>query len=487
MKTRLAALLLCLSLLCSLTVQAAERTGGSTGLFTPSLTYDGRFTDVREEDWFYPHIATLFSLGLTRGQSDTLFGVGEKLSIKETIGFAARVRSLYFYGDAEAGAAPFASEAFTEEEWYLPYVLYLKDEQVLDDAFDSRMDQSASRAQTAHIAVSTLPGELFTEINADTVSVGYATRAFIPDVGDYTPYQQDILQLYRWGVVTGSDERGAFHPDDPITRSEFSALLTRLTDPSLRVALDWDISAYYSARAKTYASLVAPGAYYRSHAPGDLAAVDSNVRYMLAGGGSTLTLQLGTAGVTEAQVSSLMSDYLNTVRTYIEQGYNAVSCSYSGSTGRVTLRFYSSIFSDASFATARAKTLSEAIRVHDQLWADGTITAGMSEWERARVFYDYVCTHCVYDYQAVDSSVSHSAYSLFYTGSAVCDGYTAAYNLLLKLDGIACTTWSTESHIWTVATLNGRSYHIDATWGSQSPEARDAYFGMSQAASLARF
>ena len=105
----------------------------------------------------------------------------------------------------------------------------------------------------------------------------------------------------------------------------------------------------------------------------------------------------------------------------------------------------------------------------------------------AYAYYDYICSHCTYDYQAVDNSISHSAYSLFFNGTAVCDGYTAAYNLLLKLEGIDCTTWSTESHIWTVATLDGQTCHIDTTWGSQSPAVRGSYFGMTEKESLSRF
>lgn len=487
MKRRLSARLLCLLLCLTLLSGPAVRAVEQPAAFTPTFVYDGRFKDVREEDWFYPHVSTLFSLGLTRGKTADLFGVYDNISVKEVIGFTARIHSLYFYGDAEAGAAPYVPEELDEELWYLPYVLYLKGEGVLDSSFDSRMDQTASRSQTAHLAALALPEELFLPLNDAVVSVGYATHAFIPDVNDYTPYQRDILQLYKWGIVTGSDEMGRFHPDEPITRSEFSALLTRLTDPSLRVVLDWDVSAYYSAKSRTYASLVTPGTYRRTHSLGDMAAIDSNIRRMLADGASTITLQLTEENVTEAMVSALMENYLNTIRKYIEQGYNAVSCSYSGSSSRVTMRFYSSLFSDAAFASARSRTLAEAIRIHDQLWAAGAITPDMGEREKARVYYDYICTHCTYDYQAADSSVSHSAYSLFFAGTAVCDGYTAAYNLLLKLEGIACTTWSTENHIWTVATLDGQSCHIDTTWGSQSPAARDSYFGMTEKASLHRF
>ena len=86
-------------------------------------------------------------------------------------------------------------------------------------------------------------------------------------------------------------------------------------------------------------------------------------------------------------------------------------------------------------------------------------------------------------------SISHSAYSAFQSGLAVCDGYTAAYNLLLKLEGIDCSTMSTadNSHIWTVAELDGVSYHIDPTWGDQTGSIRYEYFNMTEEKALACF
>ena len=61
----------------------------------------------------------------------------------------------------------------------------------------------------------------------------------------------------------------------------------------------------------------------------------------------------------------------------------------------------------------------------------------------------------------------------------MCDGYTGAYNLLLKLEGIDCTALSNNSHIWTVATLDGTDYHIDTTWGDSGPAPNYDYFAMT--------
>lgn len=58
---------------------------------------------------------------------------------------------------------------------------------------------------------------------------------------------------------------------------------------------------------------------------------------------------------------------------------------------------------------------------------------------------------------------------------------------LLKLEGIDCSTASTADHIWTVATLDGVTYHIDTTWGDQSGHTNYTYFAMTPAFSLSRF
>ena len=85
--------------------------------------------------------------------------------------------------------------------------------------------------------------------------------------------------------------------------------------------------------------------------------------------------------------------------------------------------------------------------------------------------------------------MSHSAYSVFFDRKGVCDGYTAAYNLLLKLEGIECYAVDSAEwdHMWTIATLDGISYHIDPTWGDQADSIAYKYFAMTEAESLARF
>ena len=90
-----------------------------------------------------------------------------------------------------------------------------------------------------------------------------------------------------------------------------------------------------------------------------------------------------------------MQQALASVKLRCEQGYNAVSCSYSLA-GDMTLTFSAAGAGDRT-QDHRAATMASAIAVHDQLWANRQITASMTELEKARVYYIWVCDNCVYD------------------------------------------------------------------------------------------
>ena len=115
------------------------------------------------------------------------------------------------------------------------------------------------------------------------------------------------------------------------------------------------------------------------------------------------------------------------------------------------------------------------------LWETGQLSEDMSQYEIAKVYYLWLCDHCEYDWAGADDddSISHIAYSALIDGRAVCDGYTGAYNLFLKLEGIDCRAIHNDTHIWTAATLDGAERHIDVTWGDQTGEPTLKYFAMT--------
>ena len=371
--------------------------------FARTRSYDGRFTDVDASAWYHDAVAALYEYGLTEGVSSSAYAPEGSVTIAELVTFAARLHAL------ERGAA--IPTAAAGEAWYRPYVRYLKAEKCLGDELDGHYPEAATRAQMAGVLAPALSAECYDERNAEAVTVGYASHRRITDVDDYTPYQSDILRLYKWGIVGGVDEDGSFHPTD--------------------------------------------------------------------------TLQYGRT-LTNEEVAKLTRAFTVGVKRHCEQMYNSTSCR-SYSSGKVLLTFSSTACDGAQLKKYREETLARAILVHDALWESGYLTGDMTQYELARAYYVWLCNNCVYDEGTVSSSsLSHLAYSALVDGVAVCDGYTGAYDLLLRLEGIECTALMNADHIWTVAELDGKTYHIDTTWGDQGTRVDMSFFGMTETQSRAK-
>ena len=471
MKKKLPALVLALVLLLTNTAFAAE---DSTSNFVRSKTYTGQFSDLNPASAHYPSVAALYEYGLALGKTNGTYGVKDNMLVSHILIFAGRIRSLYRTGDAEAGAS---AHAVTGASAYEAYLAYLQAEGVVGNELNGTYNTAATRAQVAHVLAGILPAEALPAINEAVVTQGYAMGRYIPDVTEYTPYQKDILSLYKRGVLLGSDALGTFYPDRPITRAETASMLARIVDPTLRVTLDWDLTPV--SDVKNLGDLV-PSAAFVSGAT-SVAELEDCVQYMLSRGERSMTLRYPNALVSSRFANQVMETTLSIVKDYCEQMYNAVNCTYTANT--ITLNFSAAGVATAELEAYRTYTLQAAKAVREELWNSGALRADMSDMEKARVYFTWICQNCVYDYsvKANDISVTHIAYSLFHDGKAVCDGYTGAYNLFLKLEGIDCWTQSNDEHIWSVAGLDGGIYHIDTTWGDAKPPAvQYEYFAMTE-------
>jgi len=468
LKKQLLALALALALLPTPVLAA----GGSTDNFVRSRTYSGQFSDVAEGSTFYDNIAALYEYGVTVGKGDGTFGPADPVSAGQAVIFAARVRSLYASGDAEAGPAVFRQEGMAA---YEPYLLYLQSLGVLGEGVDGPY-AAASRGLAAHILASALPASALPEVNGDLIDAALASGKYLTDVKEGVPYREDILSLYRRGITQGSGAAGDFHPEENLSRGALAAMLTRIMDPSLRVRPAWDAGTARPGNSATWGSL-APKASYIA-APETFEEIEEAVSYMLGQESNTLTLQYPGIALREAR--TVMNQALTAAKKQVEQCYNTVECAYD-TAGRLTLTFGAVECPRERLAEYRDYTLSAAVAVRQELWDGGKLTEDMSQYDMAKVYFDWVCENCVYDAAAGRGSLSHIPYALFHDGTAVCDGYTGAYDLLLKLEGISCYAQTSNTHIWTVAELDGVEYHIDTTWGDDPERGPDyTYFAMTE-------
>ena len=107
-----------------------------------------------------------------------------------------------------------------------------------------------------------------------------------------------------------------------------------------------------------------------------------------------------------------------------------------------------------------------------------------SDYEKALFVHDYLVEHTVYDLEGYlhDDRLIYTAYGALVNHAAVCNGYAAAYQYLLRELGVNCMFASgtvRESarselakkyiggdggHSWNCVELDGKYYWVDVTW-----------------------
>lgn len=142
------------------------------------------------------------------------------------------------------------------------------------------------------------------------------------------------------------------------------------------------------------------------------------------------------------------------------------------------IRLFAKDYDSETMTACRRQAFSDAQETLRSLYDAGELLPGMSERERALVITQWVVAHAEYDND--ETRLCHTAWSVFRRGTAVCDGYVSALQLLLSLDGIRCrgqlgTVRGNETlHLWTIAVLDGVEVGIDP----MGCEIDFRYFGM---------
>ncbi len=108
------------------------------------------------------------------------------------------------------------------------------------------------------------------------------------------------------------------------------------------------------------------------------------------------------------------------------------------------------------------------------------ITPEMSDREKIKAIHDYIILNCSYDYKNYVSGTisfdSRLAYGALCAKNAVCQGYTAAFNMLAKRAGIYSEVvtgnapGNGDTHAWNKVTLDGKTYYLDVTHDDPVPD-----------------
>lgn len=105
------------------------------------------------------------------------------------------------------------------------------------------------------------------------------------------------------------------------------------------------------------------------------------------------------------------------------------------------------------------------------------IPKGLSEFERERKIHDKLIKSCTYASGISNSQDNPNAFTIYgalIDNEAVCEGYTAAMQYLLKAVGIKSATvngYSKNSrHQWCLVSIEDKWYHLDATWDDRDDD-----------------
>ena len=117
---------------------------------------------------------------------------------------------------------------YDDGKWYDGYLNYCVKNRIVSSDEYSSLDAYATRAQIAHI---------FAKATSDFAVVNDIDYDYIPDVSERSEYADEILALYRAGILTGDERTRAFRPSDTITRAEAAAIISRVALPTTRIKI----------------------------------------------------------------------------------------------------------------------------------------------------------------------------------------------------------------------------------------------------------
>lgn len=179
------------------------------------------FTDVTEDKWFYTYVSYAVQKGLVSGRSSTVYDPDANLSIAEAIKLAACMNQLY-----SVGSVTLKNDSTV---WYKSYVDYALQNGIISAAY-TNYDAKVTRSEFVKIFYAALPASEYPQINT-------VNDSKIPDVKSTTTNATQIYAFYRAGILTGSDSKGTFYPDNNIKRSEVAAVLTRMFEKDSRQSI----------------------------------------------------------------------------------------------------------------------------------------------------------------------------------------------------------------------------------------------------------
>lgn len=188
------------------------------------------FSDVASSAWYYQSVAAQQKLGLLKGVGNNQFAPNDTVTVAQALTAANRIHEKYHRSSDSGQEIDWMEEARSRA---IAYGLISESQYNVSD-----LSRAATRQETIGILYHALDEEEYPALNE---------RNTLPDMNADDACFDEILKLYRAGILSGSDGFGTFCPSTSITRAELAAILTRMVVPVMRVKF-----SSYPAEKMTY-------------------------------------------------------------------------------------------------------------------------------------------------------------------------------------------------------------------------------------------
>lgn len=295
--------------------------------------------------------------------------------------------------------------------------------------------------------------------------------------GNVSAWAETSIQLCRKCGLISTDSWGDIYPSSEVSRADAVVAVVRL----LRMA-------EHCVPGVAYESLMF-GDYelIKTHKVDDTKAIDNNIRYMLKNGLTEIRLDVDFVEW-NVEGSDYGRAYAKVLQQYPEFGWKFVRT--NSNDGDLAIILYGLPYDYLNLGGYQEDAMFAALAIREELYESGQLREDMTEKEKAKVYYDWIVDACDYDWDSYhgrrDIPFAWMTYGVVVRHLATCQGYTAAYDLFLRLEGIETLAIQVPKHIWTSAKLDGVWYHSDPCWPDWMGGDPEDSFLMTSEEALAR-
>lgn len=204
----------------AMVVSAAEP--GMNNFKTKNTYTESVYNDVPSGEWYKASVQKCYELALMLGNGDGKFNPEGNVTLAEAITMASRVFNIYNGGDGTLDTS-------SGNKWYDGIVSYAVSKNVIKANDFTNYERAATRAEMAYIFSNAMPAAEYNVVNE---------KISAPDVKNTEKFSNEILKLYKAGIVVGSDDAHNFFPASNIKRCEAAAIICRVVDKTQRLKIE---------------------------------------------------------------------------------------------------------------------------------------------------------------------------------------------------------------------------------------------------------